>query len=224
MGTLVRNAGTRMLIRSDLPLVRWGIQASLFGLSGITVTLGSLAGDGSEEGDGPRAAEIVVAAPVCPRAEVCLALAAQRNGGPRPRVICLPPTACQERYCPADCTAPLDATSPAALRRLLRETLDEVREQSEVGEGLAFEDRDPRLPLLPGASPARVSPREREVGLLVAEGLSSAEIAQRLFISQRTVEKHRANLMDKLGVSNAAGLARELLYLCWTEGQDLLAA
>ena len=77
-------------------------------------------------------------------------------------------------------------------------------------------------PALPPGAP--ISPREREIGLLVTEGLSSAEIAARLFISHRTVEKHRANLMGKLGVSNAAGLARELLYLCWTEGQDLPAA
>src|SRR5690242_13073001 len=44
--------------------------------------------------------------------------------------------------------------------------------------------------------------REREVLQLTAEGLSGAAIAARLFISPRTVESHRANLMRKLGVRN----------------------
>lgn len=68
------------------------------------------------------------------------------------------------------------------------------------------------------AEQRKLSSREREIGLLVAEGYSSAEIAQALFISRRTVEKHRVNLMAKLGVSNAAALTRELLHLGWAEG------
>jgi DNA-binding NarL/FixJ family response regulator len=44
--------------------------------------------------------------------------------------------------------------------------------------------------------------REREVLQMVAEGHTSAEIATRLFISTRTAEGHRANLMRKLGFQN----------------------
>lgn len=50
--------------------------------------------------------------------------------------------------------------------------------------------------------------REREVLQLAAEGLTSAEIAARLFISPRTVEVHRANLMRKLGCHTKADLIR----------------
>ncbi|MBP6820177.1 MAG: response regulator transcription factor [Acidobacteria bacterium] len=50
--------------------------------------------------------------------------------------------------------------------------------------------------------------REREVLQLVAEGRTSAEIANRLFISPRTAEGHRANLMKKLGLQNNADLIR----------------
>ena len=50
--------------------------------------------------------------------------------------------------------------------------------------------------------------REREVLQLTAEGLSGAEISSRLFISPRTVESHRANLMRKLGVRNQKELIR----------------
>jgi two-component system, NarL family, response regulator NreC len=50
--------------------------------------------------------------------------------------------------------------------------------------------------------------REREVLQLVAEGCTSAEIAHRLFISPRTAEGHRANLMRKLGLQNHTDLVR----------------
>ncbi|HBA71771.1 MAG: hypothetical protein A2X82_02425 [Geobacteraceae bacterium GWC2_55_20] len=54
----------------------------------------------------------------------------------------------------------------------------------------------------------RISTREREVLLLVGSGATSREIADSLGISLRTVEVHRSNLMDKLGATNAAMLAR----------------
>lgn len=53
-----------------------------------------------------------------------------------------------------------------------------------------------------------LTPREREVLHLTAEGCSGTEIADRLFISSRTVESHRANLMRKLGVRNQKELIR----------------
>jgi len=53
-----------------------------------------------------------------------------------------------------------------------------------------------------------LSARELEVARLVAEGFSSKEIADRLDLSVRTVEKHRANIMDKIKVSEVASLVR----------------
>src|SRR5262245_41807748 len=50
--------------------------------------------------------------------------------------------------------------------------------------------------------------REREVLQMTAEGLSGNEISEKLFISPRTVESHRANLMRKLGVRNQKELIR----------------
>ena len=43
---------------------------------------------------------------------------------------------------------------------------------------------------------------------LICNGLTSQEISDKLFISFHTVESHRANLMQKAGVSNTAGLVR----------------
>jgi len=53
-----------------------------------------------------------------------------------------------------------------------------------------------------------LSARELEVARLVAEGHSSKEIADRLDLSVRTVEKHRANIMDKINVKEVASLVR----------------
>jgi DNA-binding NarL/FixJ family response regulator len=56
-----------------------------------------------------------------------------------------------------------------------------------------------------------LTPREREVLQLVAEGHTNAAIATRLSISPRTVEMHRASLMHKLGLQNQVELVRYAL-------------
>ena len=53
-----------------------------------------------------------------------------------------------------------------------------------------------------------LSPRESEVVKLVAEGLSGKQIAEVLSISEHTVERHRANILDKLGLRDRVALTR----------------
>ena len=53
-----------------------------------------------------------------------------------------------------------------------------------------------------------LTPRQREVLQLVAEGLSTKEIASRLNVSVKTVEAHRTELMERLGIHGVAGLVR----------------
>jgi DNA-binding NarL/FixJ family response regulator len=53
--------------------------------------------------------------------------------------------------------------------------------------------------------------RQREVLQLAAEGKTNAEMAARLNISQRTVENHRAILMQKLGLQNQTELIRHAM-------------
>lgn len=50
--------------------------------------------------------------------------------------------------------------------------------------------------------------REIEILTLIAEGLSSKQIGEKLFISPRTVDTHRTNMMNKLDIHNIAGLIR----------------
>lgn len=78
---------------------------------------------------------------------------------------------------------------PGAVNALVRHYLDRVRD----GEGV----------------PARaITDREEEVLKLVAEGHSSRQIADLLYISVKTVERHRANLLQKLGLRDRLELTR----------------
>lgn len=60
-------------------------------------------------------------------------------------------------------------------------------------------------------SKKNITKREREVLKFIVEGYTSAEIAKRLYISVRTVETHRSNLMNKLELKNTAALVRYAL-------------
>nr|WP_199294360.1 response regulator transcription factor [Streptomyces sp. GMY02] len=78
---------------------------------------------------------------------------------------------------------------PGAVTALIRNYLDRVRHGDEAPDQV-------------------LTPREEEVLKLVAEGHSSKEIAEILFISVKTVQRHRANLLHKLGLRDRLELTR----------------
>ena len=58
----------------------------------------------------------------------------------------------------------------------------------------------------PAADDNLLSDRELEIVLLICKGLTNNEIADKLFISKRTVDKHRANILEKTTCKNTANL------------------
>lgn len=78
---------------------------------------------------------------------------------------------------------------PTAVTSLVRDYLDAARR----GEAIPEE---------------ALTPRELEVVKLIAEGHTSEEIAEMLVISKKTVDRHRANLLEKLGMRNRVELTR----------------
>lgn len=94
-------------------------------------------------------------------------------------------------------------------------SLDELSEAiRRVADGGQYFASEVALALLkPASSPdaallAQLTEREIEVLRLVARGLSSAEIGRQLFISPRTADTHRNNIIQKLGVAGIAGLVQ----------------
>jgi DNA-binding NarL/FixJ family response regulator len=82
---------------------------------------------------------------------------------------------------------------------------------SEVGLGLLDTVLSNATPPPPVAAAQVVSPlsrREQEVLQLVADGLTTQQIADKLFTSKRTVETHRQNILEKTGSKNTASLVR----------------
>jgi DNA-binding NarL/FixJ family response regulator len=78
---------------------------------------------------------------------------------------------------------------PGAVRALVRDHLERARRGEEV----------PQDPL---------TPREQEIVKLIAEAHTNEEIAEALVISKKTVERHRANILEKLGMRDRVELTR----------------
>jgi DNA-binding NarL/FixJ family response regulator len=79
--------------------------------------------------------------------------------------------------------------------------------------GAVVQDYVNRLTTADKPAPSVLSPREREVLQLVAEGWATKEIAARLHVSVKTIETHRGQIMDKLGVRSVAELTKQAIQM-----------
>jgi len=80
--------------------------------------------------------------------------------------------------------------SPSISKKLVEDYVRRTRSEADLGEI------------------QKLTPREREVLQLIAEGQSNREIAEDLYLSVKTVETHKAHLMDKLDLHNTADLTK----------------
>jgi len=65
---------------------------------------------------------------------------------------------------------------------------------------------------------SRLTNREREILKLISEGYTSKQIAEMLYISVKTVDNHRANIMKKLNIHDTAGLVRYAIRIGLVDG------
>jgi DNA-binding NarL/FixJ family response regulator len=84
--------------------------------------------------------------------------------------------------------------------------------------GESYVAADARSPLAAGEALVTLTMRERQILSLAAQGRSNSEIAGLLNISQKTVDNHRTNLMQKLDVHSAAALAALAIREGLTDG------
>ncbi|MCL4562515.1 MAG: helix-turn-helix transcriptional regulator, partial [Chloroflexi bacterium] len=96
-------------------------------------------------------------------------------------------------------------------------TVVEFQSAQSAGSAMSLEqaiEYAQNLQLKPGIAPAvdespgYLTGREREIAALVAQGKSNREIADELVLSRRTVEKHVANILSKLGFTSRTQIVR----------------
>ena len=209
---MTRSESTRILLADDHALVRRGVRMILDNEPGLAVV--------AEAGDGAEAVAAVRAQPIdlaildvaMPRLTGLQAAREVSRRSPSTRILMLSMHDNEQYFFEAlkagasgyvlksvadrdlvdACRAAMRGESfvyPAAMSTLVRDYLDRVR-------------RGERLP-------ARLlTTREDEVLKLIAEGHSSKEIAHALTISLKTVERHRANILRKLGMRDRTQLTR----------------
>ncbi|NOQ74043.1 MAG: response regulator [Crocinitomix sp.] len=80
----------------------------------------------------------------------------------------------------------------------------------EINQTLLADDRDTPIQPLIEKSPLvdELTKREKEIIKLITQGLTNSQMGEKLFISPKTVDTHRTNIMKKVGVHNVAGLIR----------------
>lgn len=201
----------RILLAEDHGLVRAGIRSLLQGLSGILVV--------GEAADGLQAVELIsslrpdvvlmdISMPGLNGLEASIRIS---RSHPQVRIIILSMHAGKEYV--------LAAMRAGASGYLLKDAGTEELEMAvkSVGRGEIF--------LSPGVSRHlvddyltrsqlseapldRLTSRQREILQLIAEGLTTKDIARRLDLSIKTIETHRTQLMDRLDIHELAGLVR----------------
>jgi len=82
------------------------------------------------------------------------------------------------------------------------QAVDEARSVADEVSQAAHADSDP------SSAASGLSPRELEVLGLVAQGMTNAQVAERLFLSPRTVNAHLNSIYHKLGVSSRSAATR----------------
>ncbi|HSH76136.1 MAG TPA: response regulator transcription factor [Longimicrobiales bacterium] len=206
-------AGLRVVIADDHTVVRQGIRGVLEEVEGLEVV--------GEAGDGEEALALVaehepdvVVLDVTMPGKTGLDVTRElRDADADVRILVLsmhddPEYVLQAVRAGADGYV-LKDVSPAELRGAVRAVHEgreyftaRVTQQISVGLRQEIEEEQLRTRL------AALTNREREVLLLVAEGLTNREIGDRLEISPRTVETHRERVMAKLRIRSVAGLTR----------------
>ncbi|EFC91713.1 two component transcriptional regulator, LuxR family [Dethiosulfovibrio peptidovorans DSM 11002] len=185
-----------VVLADDHPLTRQGLKAYLARESGVELV--GEASDGKEAWEmieklRPRVALLDIRMPV----EDGISLARKIKDAGLPVAPVMLTSYDSQQYVLASLRAGakgflLKTTSPEALAKALQTVVSgglylDSEVASAMGEVPQMED---------------LSPREREVLLFAARGLSSKEVASHLFISERTVQTHLASIYDKLGAHN----------------------
>jgi DNA-binding NarL/FixJ family response regulator len=208
--------GMRVLLADDHALVRAGIRALLAGLPDVESVVE--AGDGQEalavlRETKPDLALIDIAMPGLNGLELAARVAREAPGT---RLVILsmhgtPAHVAQALRAGVSGYLLKDAAAdelPVLLRAVMRgETYLSPAISKQVVDGYLGRTA-PQTAAADGPAPDVLTSRQREILQLVAEGKSTKEVAQLLDVSAKTVETHRGQIMERLGIHDLAGLVR----------------
>ena len=200
----------RLLLADDHVLFRAGLRALLSDIDGVQIV--------AEAGDGAEAVQLAASTEpdlafldiAMPRLNGLAATAQIKAARPATRVIVLS-MHLTEDYIRRALSAGADGymvkdAAPSELKVALQAVMGGGNYLSPAAASLLIKQA---LPGMKGADPlAALSPRQTEVLRMVAEGKSTKEIARLLDLSPKTVDIHRAQVMQRLDIHDVAGLTR----------------
>jgi DNA-binding NarL/FixJ family response regulator len=202
-----------VLLADDHQLVRAGLRLLIDGLPDFEVV--AEVGDGIEAVEAARKLrpDLALLDISMPRMGGLEAAAAMRTASPETRVIALSMHASEQHFAAALKAGATGYVIKDAAVTELSEALRAVaagshyvsaRISGAVMQSLARNLRGEEV----GTADPVLSPRQRQVLQLIAEGRNTREIADQLHVSVKTVETHRAELMRRLDIHDVAGLTR----------------
>lgn len=202
----------RILLADDHTVVRQGLRKILEGQPDWEVVAEAADGDEAVRHFAQQMPDVVVLDVAMPRLNGIDAIRAIRHLAPRARILVLSMYIEEAYVCQV-----LQAGATGYLLKdsadvdLLQAVSETSRGKSFVSPGVAEWMRDDAVSRRGGGIDRyeRLSQREREVFRLVAEGRSNKTIAGLLSISLRTVETHRAHIIEKLDLHSAAEIVRD---------------
>ena len=198
---------TRVLLADDHALVRAGIRALIEMIDGVEVV--AEAGDGSEalRQIGNARPDIVLLDITMPGINGFEALREISARSPNVRVIILTMHEAREYAIQALRAGAAGFIPKSAAAAELKEAISTVMQgktyvSTQTAQQVAHEPDDAQAQL------QKLTARQREILVLIAEGKSTKQIAGNLNISVKTVETHRAQLTERLDIHDVAGLVR----------------
>jgi DNA-binding NarL/FixJ family response regulator len=203
-------ARTRVLLADDHTLVRRGLRMILEAEADLQVV--AEAGDGAEAVCAAGAADLAVLDVSMPRMTGLQAAAEIARKHPDVRCVMLSMHS-NEQYL-------FEAAQAGAQGYVLKSAVDEelvsTCRAASRGAGFVFPhgtaaavcERVERAAAGDATTSGPLTEREREVLKLIAEGYSGQQIAALLYISEKTVERHRSNLLEKLDLRDRVDLTR----------------